>query len=148
MILHRIESHICADYLKSLDFKNERAEKCIQIFGPRKGMWDGTKIGIGAPPIKTKKGWLLLYHGISNHGTYRVGAVLLDLKDPSVVLARTADPILEPKEAYEKTGQVGNVVFPCGVAVRKGDLFIYYGGSDSVVCVAKVKLAKILGGLA
>ena len=81
-ILHRMGNEICGDYLKSLNFKTETIRKCIRIIGPRINKWDNSKVGISAPPIKTKYGWLLLYHGVSkSHNTYRIGAVLLDFDD-------------------------------------------------------------------
>jgi predicted GH43/DUF377 family glycosyl hydrolase len=147
-ILHRVGSEMCGDYLKSLNFKTETIQKCIRIIGPRMNTWDSAKVGISAPPLKTKYGWLLLYHGISksNH-TYRIGAVLLDLKDPTNVLSRTSDPIFEPKEKYEKEGIVNNVVFPCGMVEKDGLLYIYYGGADTVVGVATIELKIILKAL-
>jgi predicted GH43/DUF377 family glycosyl hydrolase len=148
MILHRIGSDICADYLDSLDFEKDKAKRCIKILGPRRNMWDGLKVGIAAPPVKTKEGWLLLYHGISpNRHTYRVGAVLLDLKDPTTIIARSTDPIFEPQEKYEKEGVISNVVFPCGMVIRRGILFVYYGGADKVVGGATMKLDVILSSL-
>jgi beta-1,2-mannobiose phosphorylase / 1,2-beta-oligomannan phosphorylase len=147
-ILHRVADEICGDYLKSLDFSKDSVKKCIRILGPRINTWDSSKVGISAPPIKTKHGWLLLYHGVSkSHNTYRVGAVLLDLDDPAIVLARTADPIFEPREEYEKVGLVNNVVFPCGMAEKNGLLYIYYGGADSVVGVATVELDILITAL-
>lgn len=141
LILHRIGTDICGDFLKSLDFKTETVNKCIRIFGPRPGMWDGARVGITAPPVKTKKGWILLYHAISeHHHTYRIGAVLLDQKDPTIVLSRSADSIFSPEEPFEKEGIVGNVVFPCGMIVRDGLVYIYYGGADKVVGVATMEL--------
>ena len=107
-------------------------------------MWDGGKVGISAPPVKTKAGWFLLYHGVSWSTTYRVGAVLLDLEDPTVVKARTAIPLFEPETEYERKGVVPNVVFPCGLVVRAGTAFIYYGAADSVVGVATVKMSALL----
>ncbi len=146
--LHRVGNEICGDYLKSLDFRTETVKRCIRIIGPRINSWDSVKVGIAGPPIKTKSGWLLLYHGISkSHNTYRVGAVLLDLKDPAIVLARTTDPIFEPEEPYEKIGVINNVVFPCGMAIKNGLLYIYYGGADTVVGVATIKLDIILKAL-
>ncbi len=148
LIFHRIGTDICADFLKSLDFKKEVVNKCIRVFGPRSGMWDSHKVGITAPPIRTKRGWILLYHAISkDHHTYRVGAVLLDLKDPTVVLSRSADPILEPEQPYEKEGIVPNVVFPCGMIVRDGLVYVYYGGADKVVGVATMELDILMLGL-
>ena len=147
-IVHRIGNEICGDYLKSLDFNTYTIKKCIRIIGPRINAWDSSKVGIAAPPIRTKYGWLLLYHGVSRmHNTYRVGAVLLDLKDPAIVLARSSEPIFEPVEEYEKVGIVNNVVFPCGM-IQKGDLlYIYYGGADKVVGVATMKLSILLQAL-
>lgn len=144
MFIHRIDPMICADLLDSLDFSKRRINRCIEIMGPRPGMWDSKKIGIAGPPIKTAKGWLLIYHGVSKTGTYRLGAVLLDLKNPSVVLSRSVDTIFEPLEVYEKEGQVRNAVFSCGAVERAGVLYIYYGGADTVVGVAKVPMKKLL----
>ena len=147
-ILHRIGTEICGDYLDSLDFNHSKVKKCIHVLGPRVNTWDSLKVGITAPPIKTKYGWLLLYHGISkSHHTYRIGAVLLDLKDPAIVLARSSDPIFEPEEPYEKSGIVNNVVFPCGMVLRDGILYIYYGGGDKVIGVATMKMDIILKAL-
>jgi len=144
-IAHRVGEEICGDYLKSLDFRKDFVKKCIRIIGPRVNSWDSAKVGIAAPPIKTKYGWLLLYHGVSkSHNTYRVGAVLLGLEDPTVVLARTTDPIFEPEEQYEKVGIVNNVVFPCGMVEKGGILYVYYGGADTVLGVATIKIANLL----
>jgi predicted GH43/DUF377 family glycosyl hydrolase len=144
IIFHRVGTVICADYVKTLDFANEKINKCIEIMKPRPGMWDGRKVGIAAPPIKTKKGWLLFYHGISERNIYRLGVALLDLKDPTEVISRITDAILWPEMPYEKAGQVTNVVFPCGAVLRKDTIFIYYGAGDSVTCGATVKLSKVL----
>ena len=65
MLLHRIDPMICADFLDTLDFTKTKLTRCIEIMGPRPGMWDSVKIGIAGPPIKTSKGWLLIYHGVS-----------------------------------------------------------------------------------
>ena len=147
-VIHRIGTDICGDYLKSLDFKKESVDKCIRIFGPRPGMWDGTKVGITAPPVETKHGWLLLYHAISEHRhTYRVGAALLDLKDPTIALSRSADPIFYPEEKFEKEGITSNVVFPCGMIIRDKIVYIYYGGADKVVGIATMELDAILNPL-
>lgn len=147
-VLHRVGNEVCGDYLKSLEFKDEIIDKCIRVFGPRINSWDSAKVGIASPPIKTKYGWLALYHGVSkSHGTYRVGAILLDLKDPSIVLSRSADVLFEPKEDYEKIGVVNNVVFPCGMVLRGNLLFIYYGGGDRVIGVATMKMKNILNAL-
>jgi len=144
MIFHRIDPMICADFLDTLDFSKSKLTRCVEIMGPRPGMWDSKKIGIAGPPIKTKKGWLLIYHGVSKTNTYRLGAVLLDLKNPSIVLSRSVDTIFEPLEEYERVGLVRNAVFSCGQVVRGDTLYIYYGGADTVLGLAKVSLKKLL----
>lgn len=147
-VLHRVNHVICGAYISSIDEPSDLVKKCIGILKPRINKWDSWKVGIASPPIKTIYGWLLLYHGVSkSHATYRVGAVLLDLNDPAIVLARSTDPIFEPREDYEKNGIVNNVVFPCGVVLQKDTLFIYYGGADYVVGVATMKLDVVLNSL-
>ena len=144
MWIHRIDPMICADFLDDLDFSKTRLTRCMEIMGPRPGMWDSTKVGIAGPPIKTKKGWLLIYHGVSKTSTYRLGAVLLDLKNPSVIISRSVDTIFEPLEEYERVGVVKNAVFSCGSVLRGDTILIYYGGADTVLGVAKVSLKKLL----
>lgn len=149
-ILHRIGHSIWLDTVDDLaDFQGEKWVEGRVLMQPRESMWDSRKIGIGAPPIKTEAGWLLLYHGISKRedSHYHVRAALLDLKDPSKVLARTTYPIFEPEMPYEKNGLVPNVVFPCGATVDRGTLFVYYGGADKVVGVATIKLKSLVDRL-
>jgi len=145
VLYHRISNHICADVIPDLSFK-KRVSRCIEIMGPREGMWDAAKVGIAGPPIKVDQGWLLIYHGVSHHSHYRLGAALLD---PSgmIVLARTADPIFQAVEPYEKEGEVPNVVFSCGGIVRGDTLYLYYGGGDKVLGVATASLSHILKAL-
>lgn len=148
MVLHRIDHHICGDFVPDLDFEKHRLKRCIQILGPRKGMWDSEKIGIAGPPEKTDKGWLLFYHGITSDKHYCLGAALLDLEDPSIVIGRSSEPLLIPEEDYEKYGWIENVVFPCGQVIRDETVYIYYGGADQVVAVATAKLSDLLDSLA
>lgn len=144
MIMHRLDDMICADFVDSLDWRDEPVRSCIPIIRPRFGMWDGAKVGLACPPVETKDGWLLFYHGVSHTTHYRVGVALLDRDDPTSVRARSAFPIFEPAEDYEWRGVVPGVVFPCGI-VRRGDtLFIYYGAADLVVGVATAKVSDIL----
>ena len=119
--------------------------KCIATSRP--GMWDSARVGAGAAPIKTDKGWLQIYHGANSDHRYCLGALLLDIDNPSKVLARSIDPIMEPIEPYEKTGFFGNVVFTNGHYVEGDDLFIYYGASDEVICGAKLSISEILSTL-
>ncbi|HEX6670891.1 MAG TPA: hypothetical protein VF084_01565 [Nitrososphaeraceae archaeon] len=106
--------------------------------------WENLKIGTGPSPIKTRKGWLLFYHGVSIDRIYRVGAALLDLKDPRQIIARTKQPLLEPVEKYEKIGDVNNVVFPTGAVVIDDKILLYYGGADKVCCLASANLNELL----
>ena len=113
-----------------------------------KGSWEDQKIGACAPPIKTEKGWLLIYHGVDEERVYRLGAAVFSLEDPSKLVYRHPEPILEPEADYEiRGGEVPNVVFACGACeVRDKDkYYIYYGGADSVVCVATVDKEEMLG---
>lgn len=119
--------------------------KCI--LRTRDGMWDSARVGAGASPIKTEKGWLELYHGADFNHRYCIGAVLLDLNDPTIVLARSKDPILEPTEEYEKTGFFGNVIFTNGHIVNGDEIVMYYGASDEVICGARLSIKKILNDL-
>jgi predicted GH43/DUF377 family glycosyl hydrolase len=119
-------------------------EKHTLLLKPEEG-WEELKVGAGPPPIKTSKGWLAIYHGVSRDKVYRAGAALLDLHDPSKIIGRTKTPILEPKEPYEKFGDVNNVVFPTGACVVDNDkLFVYYGGADKVCCLATADLNDLL----
>lgn len=106
--------------------------------------WEAKKIGAGPPPVKTKEGWLFIYHGVDKDHVYRTGVALLDLEDPVEVIARSPLPILEPEEDYEKYGDVNNVVFPEGAIVLDDTLFVYYGAADKVCALATVKVDDIL----
>ncbi len=120
------------------------------IMQPRENSWEQNRIGGGAPPIKTKKGWLIIYHGVKNvedSGVYSAGAALLDLKDPSKILARSPKnrPLIKPTKKYEKEGFINNVVFPTGaVPTLDGKyLLIFSGGGDKVVGVKKISFKDI-----
>lgn len=106
--------------------------------------WETLKIGVGVPPIRTKKGWLVIYHGVSTNLVYSAGAFLLDLQEPRTILGRTKTPILTPEEDYETNGDVNNVVFPTGSCILDNKLFVYYGAADKVCCVATVDLDSFL----
>jgi predicted GH43/DUF377 family glycosyl hydrolase len=115
----------------------------------RKGMWDSIRVGAGAAPVRTAQGWLEIYHGAAANPTlYCLGALLLDLEQPWKVLARSADPIMEPLAEYEKVGFFGNVVFTNGHVVDGDEVTIYYGASDSVICGARFSIREILRTLA
>jgi len=106
--------------------------------------WESRKIGGSTPPLRTKKGWLTLYHGVDDQNVYRVGAMMLDLENPMKIIGRTPEPILEPEADYEKVGLVKNVVFPCGNVIIKDQLFVYYGGADKVCCVATSSVDELV----
>jgi predicted GH43/DUF377 family glycosyl hydrolase len=113
----------------------------------RPGMWDSSRVGAGAAPIYTERGWLEIYHGADQNSRYCLGALLLDLHEPWKVLARSAEPIMEPLEEYERKGFFGHVVFTNGHLVNGDEITLYYGASDSVICGAKLSLEKILESL-
>lgn len=113
----------------------------------RKGMWDSSRVGAGAAPIKTERGWVVIYHGANETSRYCLGALLLDLDDPTKVLARSEEPLMEPLEDYEKNGFFGEVVFTNGHVVDGDVVTIYYGASDSVICSATLSIREILGTL-
>jgi predicted GH43/DUF377 family glycosyl hydrolase len=107
--------------------------------------WWEVKVGGNTPPIKTEQGWLMLYHGVDEKFTYRIGACILDLEDPTKVLYRTKDFIMEPETEYERNGlyQWG-VVFPTGNVLVDDTLFVYYGASDQWCCVATANIHELL----
>ncbi len=111
--------------------------------------WAWTKIGPGAVPIKTRHGWLTIFHGVrtqcAQHYVYQLGVCLLDLEDPSKVLKRAEEAILEPEENYELIGQTPSVVFTSGAVVEEdGSIKVYYGGADTVQCVATSSVDRLL----
>jgi len=119
--------------------------------------WDEL-IGSGPPPIKTGKGWIQIYHGVATHfassNIYQAGVMLLDLKNPSKVIGRGKYNILEPREIYELTGQVPNVVFPSGAIAEKvnqngfaeldSEVFVYYGAADTCVGLAIYTIDELI----
>ena len=116
--------------------------KCVAV--TRDGSWDETRIGAGGPPIRIAEGWLEIYHGANRQHRYCLGALLLDLNDPSKVLARSMEPIMEPIAEYEQTGFFGNVVFTNGHYVEDDTIKIFYGASDEVICSAAFSISEIL----
>jgi predicted GH43/DUF377 family glycosyl hydrolase len=150
VIFHRIFPNILIDFVDDLDFDGTtRFLKGEFRIRPRASYWDSRKVGAGAPPIKTKDGWLLIYQAVGERdpGRYKIGAMLLDLKDPTRVLYRSKEPILEPEVWYENEGWKSGVVYPCGAVVIKDRLLVYYGGADRVACVASAKLDGLLDHL-
>jgi len=150
VIFHRIFPNILIDFVNSLDFAPGQYLKGQYKITPRSPLWwDSRKIGVAAPPLKTKHGWLLIYQAVDDKDAshYKVGAMLLKLTDPTQVLYRSRSPIIEPDKWYDNDGFKAGVVYPCGSVVIKDTLFVYYGGADSYVCVATSPLDKFLQDL-
>jgi predicted GH43/DUF377 family glycosyl hydrolase len=120
------------------------------VMQPRTGAWwDSLRIGIGPPLLKTEHGWLLVYHGVKetvSGAVYRVGAALLALDDPTRVIGRSENWLLSPGELYERTGDVPNAIFPCGMThdAASAELRLYYGAADTYICLATAKLDDVL----
>jgi len=118
----------------------------------RENEWESEKIGVGPPPMKTEKGWLLIYHGVDRNRVYRAGVALLDLENPKKVIARSKYPVLEPSEEYEKNGDVPNTVYPTGAFIKKEKIngkedhviYLYYGAADRYCCLATCRLNDMI----
>lgn len=117
------------------------------IIKPETYHWDEMKIGPGATPIKTDKGWLNIYHGVFETmagAIYRLGVALHDLNDPSKVLGVADDWILQPEAPWEITGYVSNVVFTCGAIAEGNEVKIYWGGADTVMCMGSANIDELV----
>ncbi len=111
------------------------------------GWWDAGKIGLCAPPLETRDGWLILYHGVrttASGSIYRLGLALLDLEEPTRVTHRGDEWIFGPKAHYEREGDVDDIVFPCGWTEKDGTVHMYYGAADSCIGYASAKLEDLL----
>jgi predicted GH43/DUF377 family glycosyl hydrolase len=154
-ILHGLSPNIQIEYVKSLDQLNGKKfiSSLPQAWGAgyagRKGHWDNRVRGAGSPPIKTPMGWLLLYHATDSRdpAKYKLGAMLLDLNDPTKVKFRTNAPLLEPEEWYENDGKPG-VIYTCGAVIVGHNLVVYYGGGDKHIAVARANVEALLEGIA
>jgi predicted GH43/DUF377 family glycosyl hydrolase len=114
------------------------------------GWWDARKIGLSPPPLKTDHGWLIMYHGVRNTASgsiYRLGLALLDIENPLRVLKRCREWVFTPVEAYERFGDVGDVVFPCGWVVVEDEIRLYYGAADTSIGLATGRLSEVLSWL-
>ncbi|MEJ2648832.1 MAG: glycoside hydrolase family 130 protein [Sedimentisphaerales bacterium] len=118
------------------------------VFTPRGGFWDSNRVGVAGPPIEINEGWLLIYYGekyTSGGPLVRLGAAILDKYKPSNLLGRSNIPILAPRTKYERIGDVGNIVFSCGSLLEEnGEIKIYYGASDSCICLGTACLDEII----
>ncbi len=132
-------------YSTSKDLIHWGNHKCIAKTRAEK--WDSQRVGAGAAPIRTDKGWLEIYHGCNGDSRYCLGALLMDIDDPTKVIARSDEPIMEPIAEYEQKGFFGNVVFTNGHIVDGDTVNIYYGASDTVICLANISVSEILDTL-
>ena len=150
VIFHRIYPDILVDFVNDLNFDGQtqflKGEFKIKA---RAKYWDSRKVGVGAVPIKTKDGWLAIYQAVgdSDPSRYKIGAMLLSLDDPTCVVARSPEPILEPLESYENEGFKSGVVYPCGAVTIEDQLFVYYGGADTFVCAASANVNEFTKSL-
>lgn len=144
--LHRPSSpELGGNYIwlaESPDLEHWGNHRCIAH--TRESRWDCARVGAGASPIKTDRGWLEIYHGANRENRYCLGVLLLDLVQPWKVIARSEEPVMEPLAAYERNGFFGEVVFTNGHLVDGDSVTIYYGASDSVVCAARFSIRALL----
>lgn len=147
--MHTLGAHIWLSFSPDLKHWGDSA---VLLPARRGGWWDANKVGLNPPPLFTSHGWLILYHGVrvtASGSIYRLGLALLDKEEPTKVLARGNEWVFGPHAAYERAGDVPDVVFPCGWILRDDcdTIDIYYGAADSVVCLACASLADLLNHL-
>ncbi len=154
-ILHNLHAdeadHVLIEYVENIDSLNTEnvdfESPDPQAMPNKQIAWHIRMRSIGPAPVKTKDGWLVLYHAHDAEiGRYKIGAILLDLNDPTKIIARLSIPILTPDMWYENDWKPG-IVYACGAVVKNEKLFIYYGGGDKYVCVATVPLNILLESL-
>jgi predicted GH43/DUF377 family glycosyl hydrolase len=152
-LIHRpvspLGAHIWISY--SPDLRHWGSHKLI-LRARRGSWWDSGKIGISAPPIETSAGWLMIYHGVKETAAgslYRVGLALMDRQSPEICLRRGDAWVFGPETDYERFGDVGNVVFPCGYILEPdGDtLRLYYGAADTCIALATGSIRQMLDWL-
>ncbi len=131
---------------QSPDLLHWGGHQCVARTRP--GRWDGARVGAGGPPIETGRGWLHVYHGATPENRYSLGVMLFDREDPSRLLARSEDPVMEATAPYERSGFLSHVVFTNGHVVSGDTLTVYYGAADRVICGATFSVAELLDSLA
>lgn len=117
------------------------------VLGGQQGQWDAGRVGGGAPPILTERGWLAIYHGADERNRYSLGAFLTPFDEPGRIIARSPGAVLGPEAPYERDGFFGNVVFTCGAVAMDGRVWLYYGAADETVALAEAPLDQLLEGL-
>ena len=151
--LHGEESdQVCIQYIDDIDTFDPDIDgfhsPYFDASPAHRAAWHTQVRSAGPPPIRTERGWLVFYHAMSEgeHHRYKLGAMLLDLADPTKVLHRATAPVLSPDAPYENHGKPG-IVYSCGAVIRGDMLYVYYVGADKVVCVATAPLAPFLNAL-
>jgi len=139
VMYHRIPPHIWVAYSDDLRYWYNSNIALVPLYE-----WEYYKIGTGAQLIRTDYGWLVIYHAVGRNLVYRLGYAIVALDDPRKVLYRHPKPILEPEKEFETQGDVANIIFTCGAVVINDTVFVYYGGADTVICVATAKLDEFL----
>ena len=114
------------------------------VMDPRPGNWDCKRIGAGGVPIETEHGWLVVYHGYDNEITYRFGACLMDLDNPTRVIARPREFIMQPREPWEFKGDTPRAIFSTANPMVDGTVYVYYGGADRVIGLASCELDELM----
>jgi predicted GH43/DUF377 family glycosyl hydrolase len=153
LMLHRPNAGISSDIwlAESPDLRHWGRHR--RVLAARQGAWwDACRIGLGPPLVETERGWLMIYHGVRQTAAgclYRVGLALLDAGDPHRVLRRGDEWVLGPEEAYERQGDVSDVVFPCGITLGpdRDVLNIYYGAADTSIGLATARVSELLSWL-
>lgn len=141
---HSLKSNIWISF--SADMRSWEEHEVL-LYAREGGWWDAYKIGLSPQPLRTPHGWLIMYHGVrqtTSKASYRVGLALLDLENPRKVLHRSEGWVFGPRKPYERSGDVNDVVFPCGWVIINDELRIYYGSADTSVSMASAKLSDIL----
>ena len=152
-MLHRPNAGLSTDIWLAESPDLQHWGRYRRVLAARQGAWwDACRIGLGPPLIETERGWLMLYHGVRQTAAgclYRVGLALLDANDPGRVLKRGHEWIFGPEEGYERQGDVGDVVFPCGTTTGpdRDTLNIYYGAADTCIGLATARISELLSWL-
>ena len=114
------------------------------VMEPRSGNWDCARVGAGGVPLETEHGWLVLYHGYDDGIVYRFGVCLLEIDDPTRIVARPREFLMEPRETWEQKGDVPHAIFSAANPVVDGTVYVYYGGADRVIGLATCQLDELL----
>lgn len=150
-IMHSISPDILIEYFDDLDELD--GSRFIKSFYHNKPNWehgwDNKVRGVGPTPIRIPEGWLIFYHAMDENDPdkYKLGAMILDYKDPTKILYKSKNPILEPEEDYENNGLKWGVIYSCGAVIKGNEVLVYYGGSDQYCCVAKIDLDELVESL-